>query len=79
MPQENNEQADMLSKSSLELWDLRIKPEVAEELFKHFFMSQLVILASHTFHVCDSYYACGHNRAARRSDAFLVARWLDYS
>ena len=55
VPRENNEQADMLSKSSLELWDFGIKPEVAEELFKHFFTPQLDIFASRIFHVCNNY------------------------
>ena len=55
MPRENNEQADMLSKSSLELWDFGIKPEVAEELFKHFLTPQLDIFALRTFHVCNNY------------------------
>ena len=77
VPRKNNEQADMISKSSPESWDFGIKPDVAEELFKHFFAPQLDIFASHTF--CDNYYACGHDRAARRSNAFLVANWPDYS
>ena len=79
MPWEDNEQADMLSKSSLEAWDFGIKPGLGRELFNQFFTPELDIFASPTFNVCENYYSCGHDDAAIRSDAFSVVNWLDYS
>ena len=73
------EQADMLSKSSLEAWDFGIRLDLARELFKHFFTLELDIFASCTFHVCENYYSCSHEDAAVRSDAFSVITWPDYS
>ena len=77
VPREDNEQADMLSKSSLETWDFKIRLELALTLFGHFFKPDLDIFISSTFHVCENYYCCGHDTGAA-ADAFVVAAWPDY-
>ena len=79
VPREDNEKADMLSKSSLEAWDFGIRLDLARELFKHFFRLELDIFASCTFHVCENYYSCSYEDAAVRLDAFSVITWPDYS
>ena len=79
MPHEDNEQADMLSKTSLEMWDFGIRPEVAATMFLHFFRPKLDIFASRMFHVCEDYYAWGSDFKAVRANAFLVPTWSDYS
>ena len=79
VPREDNEQADMLSKSSLETWDFGIRPDIALTLFEQFFRPRLDIFASRTFHVCKHYYTCCPDTRAIRADAFSVATWPDYS
>ena len=79
VPREDNEQADMLSKSSLETWDFGIRPDIALTLFEQFFRPRLDIFASRTFHVCKHYYTCCPDTRAIRADTFSVANRPDYS
>ena len=79
VPREDNEQADMLSKSSHETWDFGIRRDIKLALFEHFFRPRLDIFASRRFHVYKDYYTCGPDTRAIRADSFSVATYPDYS
>ena len=75
VPREANEQADLLSKSGMEVWDFGLLPEVASGLFDRWFRPSADLFASSTFHQAGEYFSCYQDSGAARRDAFAVASW----
>ena len=79
LPREENEQADMLSKTSVQYWDFGLQPEVAEQLWSRWFAPQVDLFASSTYHLTARYYSWFPDSGAARRDAFSELRWPDKS
>ena len=74
-PREQNEQADMLSKSRMEIWDFGIKAEVAARMWKEWYIPQIDLFGSSRFHLAELYYSGFPDSQASRQDAFGAKRW----
>ena len=74
-PREENEQADMLSKSRMEVWDFGLKPTVAAKMWERWFTPRIDLFGSSRFHLADSYYSGFPDSQAKRQDAFGAMKW----
>lgn len=79
VPREDNDQADFLSKYSVQLWDFGLREEVAAGLWRRWFRPSTDLFASSTFHLADEYFSCSPDSQAARVDAFAAASWPDHS
>ena len=79
VPREENDQADFLSKHSIQVWDFGLRAEVAASLWGRWFRPSADLFASSTFHLAEEYFSCAPDSEAARVDAFAVASWPDHS
>ena len=75
VPREENERADMLSKTAVELWDFGLRPEVAAELWSRWYTPEVDLFGSCTFHQVDTYYSWFPDTKAAGRDAFTLLKW----
>ena len=79
LPREDNDQADFLSKYSLDAWDFGLKDTVAAGLWSRWFCPSMDLFGSSDFHQVGEYFSCTPDPRAAGADAFLATTWPDCS
>ena len=77
LPRDQNQQADLLSKSAIDTWEVSLLPLVTQMLWTKWFTPVLDLFASWRCHVVDRYCSWYPDNMAVQRDAFCLETWPD--
>ena len=77
LPRDQNQQADLLSKSAIDTWEVSLLPQVTQMLWIRWFVPVLDLFASWRCHVVVRYCSWYPDSRAVQRDAFCLETWPD--